>query len=490
MEKTLEEYEIWRRSEGANATIDDKIVMSGYTRALKNLSERLAFEEKLVSAQGDSELWDAYRGYLLYEKKNGDPGRVNVLYERAVADLSLESHLWLDYMAYLENNLKIESILADVFVRASRNIPWCAKIWQKWIRAMEKWEKPLLEVQSLLENALTAGFPTAEEYRSVWIAYIEYLRRKINHEGSAAEEEKQIEVIRNAFERACEHLAKLFGLQGDPNCVLLQYWARTEAIHANDMEKARSLWSDILSQGHSSNASSWLEYISLEKCYGDTKHLRKLYQKALSSVKDWPESIANSWMDFERDEGTIEQMEHCEAKVNEKMEKVVEERQKLQQNVSSHDKETVEVTKKWNKRKPEDGGRWKNLGVSPYKHARVEKPKVRESILSFDKKMAESLPEEASTSKKAKIAPPPGYRQSAEEEKMETESTTHDEVDDKITVFVSNLDYTATEEQVREALEPAGPITLVKLVQDYKGRSKGFGYVQLADAVSNRPHLE
>ncbi|XP_043267085.1 squamous cell carcinoma antigen recognized by T-cells 3-like isoform X2 [Venturia canescens] len=481
MEKTLQEYEIWRKTDGANATIDENIVMGGYERAWVSLKERLPFEEKLVSAQGDNELWDAYQGYLLYEKKNGDPGRVNVLYERAVAELSLEPRLWLDYMTFLENNLKIESILADVFVRASRNIPWCAKIWQKWIRAMEKWNKPLLEVQALLENALTAGFPTAEEYRSVWIMYIEYLRRRINHNGSAADEEKQIEVIRKTFERACEHLAKLFGLQGDPNCVILQYWARTEAIHANDMEKARSLWSDILSQGHSPNASSWLEYISLEKCYGDTKHLRKLYQKALSAVKDWPESIVNSWIDFERDEGTLEQMEHCETKVNEKMEKVLEERQNMQQNVS-HDTENVGLTKKSSKRKPDDG-RWKNLGVSPHKQARVEKPKARDSILSFDNKMAQSLSEEPSTSKsltsKSKIAPPPGFP-GAEEEKMDTGST--HEVDDKITVFVSNLDYTATEKEVEEALTPVGPVTLVRLVQDYKGRSKGFGYVQLIDS--------
>ena len=92
---------------------------------------------------------------------------------------------------------------------------------------------------------------------------MEYLRRKIDR--YSTDEGKQLEILRNTFNRACEHLAKSFGLEGDPNCIILQYWARTEAIHANNMEKTRSLWADILSQGHSGTASYWLEYISLER---------------------------------------------------------------------------------------------------------------------------------------------------------------------------------------------------------------------------------
>lgn len=263
MERAFEEYEAWRQGDGAEAVIDDKIVHGGYERALTKLNSRLPYEERIVSAQAENELLDSYKIYLLHEKQNGDPGRVTVLYERAVTDLSLEMSIWLDYLTYLEQNIKIESVLDQVYQRASRNIPWSAKVWQNWMRSYEKWEKPILEVQTLLENALVAGFSTAEDYRNLWMAYLEYLRRKIDR--YSTEEEKQLEILRNTFNRACEHLAKSFGLDGDTNCVILQYWARTEAIHANNIEKARSLWADILSQGHSTTASYWLEYISLER---------------------------------------------------------------------------------------------------------------------------------------------------------------------------------------------------------------------------------
>lgn len=264
MKKTYEEYQSWRTEDGAEAVIDDKIVLRGYEQASTKLNLLIPYEEKLKSAQGENELLDAYKGYLLYEKQHPDPGRITVLYERAVTDLSLEESIWLDYLTYLEDTIKIESVLDPVYQRASRNIPWCSKIWQKWIRSYERWERPILEVQKLLENALSNGFSMAEDYRNLWITYLEYLRRRIER-CSNEEKEKHLDVIRNTFNKACEHLAKYFGLDGDPNCIILQYWARTEAIHANNMEKARTLWADILSQGHSATVSFWLEYISLEK---------------------------------------------------------------------------------------------------------------------------------------------------------------------------------------------------------------------------------
>ncbi|XP_020299615.1 squamous cell carcinoma antigen recognized by T-cells 3-like [Pseudomyrmex gracilis] len=476
MEKTHEEYQLWRAGDGAEASIDDKSVSIGYEHALAKLNSLLPYEEKLVSAQGENELLDAYKGYLLHEKQQRDPKRIIVLYERAITDLSLEATIWHDYLTYLEDVSKTESVIDPIYQRATRNIPWCSRIWQKWLRLYEKWTRPILEVQKILENALAVSFSTAEDYRNLWIVYLEYLRRRIE-QSSDEEKDRRIDVIRNTFNRACEHLAKYFGLDGDPNCIILQYWARTEAIHANNMEKARTLWADILSQGHSATASYWLEYISLERCYGDTKHLRKLFQKALSVVKDWPESIANAWIDFERDEGTLEQMELCEVKTKEKLDKVMEERQKQQETCRS---ELPTQNKKANKRKLDDSGKWKNLGGSPSKIVKSsthEKLLLRESRLNklnyIDNTEDKHKKEEA----KPKIeAPPFGLKKTEDVDNTSNQP----EIDNNITVFVSNLDYTATEDEVKDVMKSAGPITLFKMIKDYKGRSKGYCYVQLS----------
>lgn len=196
------------------------------------------------------------------------------------------------------------------------------------------------------------------------------------------------------------------------------------------------------------------------------------------AVKDWPEGIANSWIDFERDEGSLEHMEICEAKTKEKLEKVAEERQKVQE--VSIESESSAQDKKASKRKFDDTGKWKNLSCSQPKIVRKEKtqmkPMLRENPSNINTKANNN-----ETESKPKILPPPGFKAS-EDEKIIADN--QKKVDDNITVFVSNLDYTATEEEIRDALKQAGPITLFKMIKDYKGRSKGYCYVQLSSAVS------
>lgn len=50
-------------------------------------------------------------------------------------------------------------------------------------------------------------------------------------------------------------------------------------------------------------------------------------------------------------------------------------------------------------------------------------------------------------------------------------------------VFVSNLDFAITELEVKDALSSVGHCEVL-LVRDFKGRSKGFGYVLFEKPVS------
>ena len=55
-------------------------------------------------------------------------------------------------------------------------------------------------------------------------------------------------------------------------------------------------------------------------------------------------------------------------------------------------------------------------------------------------------------------------------------------------IYVGNLSYEVTEEDLQEAFEGFGQIESVKIIKDnYSGRSKGFGFVEIsnnADAQS------
>lgn len=154
-------------------------------------------------------------------------------------------------------------------------------------------------------------------------------------------------------------------------------------------------------------------------------------------------------------------MEQCEAKVKEKLDKVAEERKKSQL-VAQESTSSVSYGKRV-KRKAEES-LWADLHTSPRKVQKVEHTQKVQS-----KKQIAPKP---------KVAPPPGYEEV--KEKVEDEA----DVDEECVVFVSNLDYNATEENVQEALKALeSAVTLVKLIKDFKGRSKGYGYVHLKSKV-------
>ena len=42
------------------------------------------------------------------------------------------------------------------------------------------------------------------------------------------------------------------------------------------------------------------------RAYGDHKHCRKILGRALNSVTDWPEYIVDAYIQYEREEGTLD----------------------------------------------------------------------------------------------------------------------------------------------------------------------------------------
>ena len=47
-------------------------------------------------------------------------------------------------------------------------------------------------------------------------------------------------------------------------------------------------------------------------------------------------------------------------------------------------------------------------------------------------------------------------------------------------IYVGNLSYNATEDELRQAFENFGQVESVKIITDkYSGRSKGFGFIEM-----------
>ncbi|MBD3279631.1 MAG: RNA-binding protein [Candidatus Pacebacteria bacterium] len=57
-------------------------------------------------------------------------------------------------------------------------------------------------------------------------------------------------------------------------------------------------------------------------------------------------------------------------------------------------------------------------------------------------------------------------------------------------LYVGNLSWALTENEVRELCEPFGEVTYLKLITDENGRSRGFAFVEFATEEAAQKALE
>ena len=187
MDKTLIEYKEWLE----DATMDNSVV-STYESAKEMLKLREDLESQLIrlneeekelrdEQKDDSKRLSIYSSYLDLEFKNGsNPARIINLYERRISDLCLHPHVWTTYIDYIDHNLKMEDNTITVCKRAIRNVPNSASIWIKYMRALERYQKPSDMMLPAVEKSLSRNFIEGiSKYREVWLTFIDYKRRDL-----------------------------------------------------------------------------------------------------------------------------------------------------------------------------------------------------------------------------------------------------------------------------------------------------------------------
>ena len=341
-----------------------------------------------------------------------------------------------------------------------------------------------------------------DAYVSVWQAFIDFKRRQMKFDDYGDDEddkrEKERDEMRELFGKAVEHLARL---GADPECRVARYWASMEGDRFRAMDEARKIWADVLA-AVGDRAKYWSEYIGMEKALGDTKHLRKLYPKALEKCRDSPETIGEMWLQFEREEGSLEQLEEAERKVEKRMDRVVAERAKEEEQrkeMEQRKQDKVEKKKERDKEKRRD--RRHELAERKRKamddNNEEEKFKMPPPPRFIKPTLPPSSKDEGAAAKivapppgfKGNIKPPPGFKESpAKKAKLEEKegSSQGGDAANTSTVFVSNLDYSTREEELEEALSSSGTVKEVRLVRRPDGSSKGYAYVQFSSPEEAR----
>ena len=253
METTLEEY-LQFTGQGK----PDKAVEASFKQAKQMLEERKKFEEDLLqSAEDAGKNRGVYKEYLDLEIAAGQPTRITCLYERRATQHCLVPEVWLEYLKFLDSQLKIAAVSLPVHERAVRNCTWSGDLWCGYMRALEKYgQVGENKITLVFERALGAGLSTPPDYLKVWLGYIDFRRRatfpdegdgddrdeKEDREARKAKEES----LRTLFSRAVESLASVEG--ADLECKVARYWASVEGDRLRAMDKARSIWAENVKQ--------------------------------------------------------------------------------------------------------------------------------------------------------------------------------------------------------------------------------------------------
>ncbi|TRY71315.1 hypothetical protein DNTS_002252 [Danionella cerebrum] len=501
MDGTYAEYSDWA---------DDgvpEMVTHQYRRALQQMEKCKPYEETLLVSEPPK--LGEYQAYIDFELKEGDPARVQIIFERALAENCLVPDLWIKYTTYLDRQLKIKDVVISAHERAVRNCPWTMCLWKSYLLALERHGADHQTVTDVFEKALNAGFIQATDYVEMWQAKLDYLRRRVDF-SKGKTFPLELDELRAAFGRSLDYLKQdveeRFSESGDLSCSLMQIWARIEALHCKNMQKARELWDSIMTKGNAKYANMWLEYYNLERSYGDATHCRKALHRAVQCTSDYPEHVCDVLLNFERVEGSLEDWDAAVQKTESKLNRVNEQRARVaekeahlarqeeekfeQRRRAKADKKVQKKTQKANragdKRKAEDEEEWGEDAELPSKRLRGEDDFGSAAIEEHMETESGLFGRRAPPQRKSE---PPGFRknqQKAPEAPCQPEEMPREQRKDENSVFVSNLSFNMEEPEgrLRTLFQGCGTIQQVRPVFTAKGGFRGYGYVQFEDPLS------
>lgn len=487
MENTYKEWKDWLGQLPEDHKINTDPVEWGYKKALKTLEKYKQFEEKLQATIEPSDLLQIYRDYI---KILEDPSTIFCVYERATAQMCLNPEIWHDYCLY---GLKLGAPAEKITTKALRNCPWSEDLWVMKLRVLEHLGKDFGDVVKCFEEGIgNLGAQNCE----LWLAYLEYVSRNC--------EDK--EKVCKSFDQALEQLK--YHEEGEVKIV--KWYGRVLAKNG-DMQGARRLWKDLLKNPkNKANGNIWMEYISLEKQFGEPNQVRSMFQRALTNVSDWPQFIAEEWLMFEREYGKLSDVMKCLEKRKDVVVKTPVVPQVTEPTTSKRkhpiEPEHEPIPKKL-KKQPIIKDPTRTVFVSNL-HTTTNEKRLKKFFPN-----AENIEIVVDRRGKSRCY---GYVQFALEESVMVALARDRELLDGRPIFISNckpnreerkagfkyalgaesnklfvkgLPHEKSEEEIESIFKPFGAKT-VRLVRRRDGKSKGLAYVEFEDEESARKAIE
>ncbi|KAG6443017.1 hypothetical protein O3G_MSEX002619 [Manduca sexta] len=466
-------------------------VKKQHEAAMDYLQKITPYEDKLLTLDNPDEKFKVYQDYIetLKELANDDKyaecdnhGILKVVYDRATSEcLSCAGagELLLQY-ARAVHAASSRASYWRVLQAAARRKPAVHTFWTLQMHQAEHEERDFEEVKSIFETALSKGMESYKQAESLWMSYLEYIRRRTSFDNEA-----DVERLRRTFRLAWDALAAAWGEEAN-DCEVPLYWARLEYKFMNDPKQGREIFEELFKYGENKTMCKyWEALIQLEmaRCGGggasgggSENKLRALLRRALRSVRDYPPALARLWTDYERDCGALhtarECYEACELKLKEWRESYQAMKDKMIGNKQKGKQIDYKKAKFDNKKNKNDGKQ---------KKGKRKSDGGDESGAVKKKKDTMEVDEEKGDGKN-------GIKRSHEEdneEETESKRQRRDESTETLpagreacTLFVSNLDFKVNEDNLNKKLSEFGDIVSLRLKSGVKAFGGSICYCQ------------
>ncbi|KAI1715542.1 prp18 domain-containing protein [Ditylenchus destructor] len=470
---------------------------TNYEDASKNYKEIEVFENNLTTS-GDPV--SAFAGYIQYEIDGGNPARIQMIFERAVTQFPFSADLWLQYAGWADGSLKISQLILPIYDRACKLCCDYSPIWQQSLLALERSGAPYENFSELWENA-KAAIQSEDESVSVYRTYIYLTHRYLVKTGST-----DFSKVERLFKEAFKFVKEQFSGRSESTIQFRKCFAYYLYTKSKKPGEARSVWNDILSSGCGNTAAAWLEHVQMERHFGDLVHTRRLLYIAVNSVTDKPFDVFAALVQFEREEGTLEELDKAVEKVNAQAKRISDRQQAKDQVNSSIEKNKQKATKRPAEVKYEPAPRKKFTNEQGNGNEPVFKkpkdPMPSRAPRSTGTSNQQTIKTEISNTDEVNVA---AAGSSAikklsiqSDEPMETQSSTGAETSygfkynaglEKNKVFVRNVDFGCSEEELQEFFSKYGQVKSTRIVKFKSGAPKGVAYVEFDDEQSAKTAL-
>uniref|UniRef100_A0A1I7YGD3 TPR_REGION domain-containing protein n=1 Tax=Steinernema glaseri TaxID=37863 RepID=A0A1I7YGD3_9BILA len=250
------------------------------------------------------------------ELEKGDPAGIEEAFELAVFSYPTVTLFWHKYLGWLDNCLKDPRKAVDAYERAVMVNPKCPEIMQLALIAYESAGESADRIDEVWEAAKNS---IADPWwgRSLFTTYIFLLKRRVVDSGA-----KDFSIVEEAFKEGTAFLSQKF-----------KHWDATfnyRLMHAyflystaKDVAKARDIVRDILTSGGNTQPKVVIEAITFERHFGhDLDFCRHMLQQAVGSVAENAQLLFDYFIQFEREEGTLDDLMKAVAKVNSQADRV------------------------------------------------------------------------------------------------------------------------------------------------------------------------